>query len=268
MKKVVVVIALLYLPISAFSVRDYLPTILHKEEVAIESIMPKVAVIYLDEALDFKKTANNLVSAAKNKEILGIVLIINNFGGSVGAYSVIHDLIKKVSTIKPVISLICQGAYSCGYMVASASTYIFAHSLSDVGNIGVLSEITRYKNPKVKTNLIADMNVELLQAGEFKTLHMYYAKDLLPHEKEYLQDILDQTYQKFLEMVARNRNLDITQYKEWAEGKTFIAPEALRLGLIDEIGTIFDVQQKMLSLITKKNSNVTYSDDIEFVVME
>ena len=266
MKKIVLLFVALQAPLYSFNVQDYLPKIFQPKEIT-KAITPKIAILPIDKVVDFKKVTANLVAASKNKEILGIVLVINNYGGQVGAYSVLHDVIKKISQTKPIISLIEQGAYSAGYLIASASNYIIAYSISDVGNIGVILEVTRYKNPKLKTDVLADMNVELLQAGDFKTVLHHYGKELLSSERDYVQDLIDQTYHQVLEKVATNRNLDLTAYKEWAEGKVFIAPEALKLGLIDEIGTIFDVQKKMFDFITKKNPAIVYSEDIDFIEM-
>ena len=241
---------------------QYLRTIFTKKNT---QVTPQVRFISLLDDLDFKQVAQDFAAAAKNPEIAGIILLINNNGGHAGSFSVLHDMIKKITVMKPVISLIASSACSGGYMIASAADYIIAHSCSDIGCIGVYNSITRYKNPKQKNHIEADMEVEIFSAGEFKTYWNEYAEDLSQRERMYVQSFVDTIYKKFLDMVAKNRNLDLATYKEWAEGKIFLAEEALSLGLIDEIGTIFQAETKMLELIKLKNPTMVYAGDITLV---
>lgn len=215
----------------------------------------KVAIIYVPENLDFKQLTLNLVGAVKDKEIKGIILMISNFGGSFGAYSAIHDLIKKITEIKPVIALISDGACSCGYLIASPANYIIAHRGSSIGHIGLYSQICKYKNPKQKGEVQADMNFEIFQAGEYKMLYNSYSKDLTEEQKKYVQERLDKDYEVFLNMVSENRKLDLAKCKDWADGKIFNGHDALALGLIDEIGTILDAEKKIIELAMPNADN-------------
>ena len=225
--------------------------------------MPRVAVIYLNEETNLEQTAFNLIDAAKRNEILGILLIINHFGGLADLFSVLHDVTKRITAMKPVIGLIAGSAISGGYMVASATDYIIAHSCSDIGHIGVVHTLFQYRNPKKMGEVEASLAVENFRAGEFKTVYSNYSEELSPQEKQHVQESVNKSYAQFLEMVAQNRKLKIENYKEWADGKAFIASEALQLGLIDEIGTIFEAEGKMLELISKRNPNNIFAKKID-----
>ena len=107
-----------------------------------------MAVISIPYEPDLDQIASSLAQAAKNNEILAILLKIDNDGGDIGCFSFIHDLIRKIRTIKPVVSIITGNACSCGYMLASATGYIIAPSGSDIGCIGTILEIEKFSNPK------------------------------------------------------------------------------------------------------------------------
>lgn len=240
-----------------------------KIDLQIPLIKPKVAIIEITDSSDFKKTNLSLIDAAKNNTISGIILIIDSGGGSIGPYSVLHDLIKKITTTKPIIALILGDALSGGYLIASATNYIIAHNGSGIGSIGIFCEIRRYKETTQKTNEIeAQMTIEVFKAGKFKTIYHPYEKDLSDAEKNYIKEGLDKAYQTMKKIIASNRNLDLEHSTEWAEGKIFFAAEALELGLIDEIGTCFDAENKIIELISQRKPLNRFATEIEPIYYE
>jgi len=231
-------------------------------------VMPNkanVAVIELVDPINFKDSVVHLISAAKNPAVDGVVLMINCGGGSTGAFSVLHDHIKKLATLKPVVALVGESAGSSGYLITSAADYIIASGCSNLGCIGTVWEIATYKNPKYKgNNLEAGIDVEQFNAGEFKSVGSPY-HPLSNKDKEYIKKYIARIYQYFLETVAANRKLDMKKYKEWAEAKLFISPDALKLGLIDAIGTFFEAEEKVLELICKRNPEKTFAPTLELI---
>ena len=102
------------------------------------AVPPTVALFYLNEEIDFKKTMMDLVAIAKDKSIHGILLIIDSSGGSATKFGTLYDLVKRITQIKPVIILIEGVAMSGGYLLATAGDYIIAHQGSEIGSIGCL----------------------------------------------------------------------------------------------------------------------------------
>jgi protease-4 len=206
----------------------------------------------------------NLVEAVKNKEISAILLNIDNTGGSVEKYSAIHDLIKKIRVRKPVVGLITGAALSGGYMIASAVEYLIAQSASTIGSIGVVMELPKYKEPKMAGNVEAKLEIELFSQGQYKTIwNPYYT--LTDSDRAYLKAEGQKAYDFFLKLVSENRNIDIKNAQEWADAKIHLASDALKLGLINEIGTIFEAEEKLLELIRKKNPTIVYDNDCQFI---
>ena len=228
-------------------------------------IIPKVITIEVIDPVNFKELKANLIKAVKSDEIKGIILTVNCNGGKLSDFSPIHDIVKKASLKKPVIALVEGNAYSGGYMVASATNYIIVSSGSMVGNIGVILEVKRYTNSKVKGEVEADMEVTVIKAGEFKDVYHPYGSPLTEMDKEYISDFAAKLYQSFIHTVAQNRNIKVEDYKEWAEAKDFLAVEAKELGLIDSIGTLFEAEDKILEMIKERNPNTEFGNSVEQV---
>ena len=232
--------ALVWAGIKAAQQKDYRPAIRR-----IDCIYPR----------DLITAANSLIGIALNDSIDGVCLVIACNGGSVHQYSMLYDAMKKIQSKKPVVVFLAGGTYSGGYMMACASDWIVAPLLGCLGSIGVVYSVTRYTE-----NLLADdgeisgkIKVDLFHAGEYKVLDNDYAPALTSDQKKYIQKKLETDYKSFLTLVATNRNLSLEKSEEWAEGKDFSAPQALQLGLIDEIGTIFEAFDKLLVLIKERN---------------
>jgi len=226
---------------------------------------PKVLNIYVCDPIPFEDVAQELFMATKRRDVVGLILIINSNGGPAGEFSVVHDLVKKFSSTRPVVALITSKALSGGYLIASAADSIMAHSASQIGNIGVCAFIDRYKNTRVKGNIEADFSTNAFIAGEFKAIENPYAPPLTESQQAFMQASVVKSYDLFLTLIAHNRNIEKENYKLWAEGKIFLPSEALECGLIDSIGTIFEAQEQIKNLILERNPQANFVDDIEFI---
>jgi protease-4 len=229
-------------------------------------VASKVVTIEIFDPINFKDVAGQLFRATKREDIVAVILMVDSSGGSAGDFSVVHDMVKKLASKKPVVCLVAGSAYSGGYMIASAADVIFAHSVSGIGSIGVYKGYERYSNPHIKNDgLEADLKSEIFRAGEFKDLGNPYLPDLTDSQRTFLQVAVMKSYETFRKLVVQNRGLHEEDYKIWAEGKAFEASEALELGLIDYIGTIFDAEDKVKQLIVERNPNFGSTDAIEFI---
>lgn len=228
----------------------------------------QVGIIHIPYDFEFEKLINTLTQAAKNNELQGIILIIDNDGGNMGQFSALHDLIKKITTIKPVIGLVCGSACSAGYLIASATNYLFCATASDIGSIGIILEIEKYSGQRLATNpknrIDAKVDYEIFHGGTYKTIHNDNAP-LTEIQRTYLQNKVEESYQNFISLVAENRNLSLEKHLEWADAKTFLGSEAIKIGLVDEIGTILDAEAKVLELIKQKNPDTIFDAILETV---
>ncbi len=165
-------------------------------------------------------------TAAKDKEIKGIILNINSPGGTVVASKEIADAVKKVD--KPVVALIREVGASGAYWVASAADYIVADPLSVTGSIGVVGSYLEF------SELFSQYGVTYqdVKTGEYKDLGNPY-KTLTPQEKEVLVGKLQIIHDYFADEVSKNRGKNLNKY---ANGLFYMGTEAKEIGLVDELG--------------------------------
>jgi protease IV len=195
----------------------------------------------------------NLNRAEKNKGVKAIILEINSPGGTVVASKEIADKVKSIN--KPTIALIREVGASGAYWIASASDLIIADELSVTGSIGVISSYLQF------SGLLKDHNVtyERLVTGEFKDTGTPY-KPLTTKERKLLQNKLNIIETKFIEDVAKNRNLPLTEVKKLADGSFYLGIEALDNGLVDLNGNKALAIQK-----AKEATNLTSENVVEYV---
>lgn len=228
----------------------------------------KVGILYITNSLEMQQALKTLAHAAKNPELLGIILCIENNGGDCGQFSAFHDLIKKATTIKPVVGIVHGNALSGGYLIASATNFLICAEASNIGSIGAITELQKLSEHHLvgnsNNNYDAKIDLEIFNAGTYKTIYNANAP-LTETQRHYVQESVDKTYQYFISLVARNRNICTEDYLDWADAKVFFGFEALELGLVDQIGTLLDAEEKVLELIKQKSPDITFDNTIETV---
>ena len=219
-----------------------------------------------DKDFDWEKIRNNLYMFSQDAKFHAIILDLDSSGGEIHYFDMLHDLIKDVSKIKPVIASVQGKALSCGYMLASASDYILASSLSSVGNIGVYQQFEKHEGISLDKNgvKVEKVTMYVFKGGKNKTVMHAHTPLLTNEEEKCLQDEIDVLYHEFVALVAINRNLKREESDVWANGKAFTGKEALKLGLIDEVGTVFDVKNATLSLIKKRYEAINFANTLTY----
>ncbi|MDP3734568.1 MAG: signal peptide peptidase SppA [Nanoarchaeota archaeon] len=179
---------------------------------------------------------NFIQEAEQNPQIKAIILVINSPGGSAVASDEIAAAVVKAE--KPVVALIREVGASGGYWVASAADYIVANRMSITGSIGVISSYLEF------SGLLNDYNVtyQRMIAGKYKDLGTPF-KGLAADERTILQEKLNTIHDFFIQGVAENRGLDVNAVRKIATGEFYLGIEALKLGLVDELGDMATVEQ-------------------------
>jgi protease IV len=185
---------------------------------------------YLGDSTASSKTIVSFIeSAEENKNVEVIVLEINSPGGSAVASDEIATAVKNAK--KPVVSLIREVGASGGYWIASASDYVVANRMSITGSIGVISSYIEFSELMDKYGV----NYQRMVAGEKKDLGTPFKK-LSSEDELLLQKKLDKIHQFFIEEIAENRGLSVSEVKALATGEFYLGIEALDLGLVDLLG--------------------------------
>jgi protease IV len=198
----------------------------------------KVGVISIKGTItDSTNHIHDIRKFFENEEIKAIVLKIESPGGAPGAsqalFNEIKELKKNVSP-KFVLALVQNIACSGGYYIACAADYIIATPSAFVGSIGAY-----IAHPYVKEFIESHkLKYEFIKSGTYKTVGSPFT-DLSADQKSYLQGITDNTYYQFLQDVKNQRAKAKLSHdhKLWADGKLFTGEQALKLGLIDQLGS-------------------------------
>ena len=186
-----------------------------------------------------------LRKAENDKRIRAVLLKIDSPGGSVTASDLLYHEIseyKKRTGAKVVVSMMNMAA-SGGYYIALPADFIIAHPTSVTGSVGVI-----FLQPKV-TGLMEKIGVgvDVNTSGKYKDAGSPF-RETLEEERKIFQDLTDQLGQRFVELVRVNRNLDEKALAQTATARIFLADDALKLRLIDQIGYLSDAITKAKDL--------------------
>lgn len=178
-----------------------------------------------------------------NANIKGVLLLIDSPGGSVGASIEVANLIKELRDNMPIIAHV-EGVMASGsYYSGMYSDKIIANRGAIIGSIGV---IFNGVNVKPLLNKIG-IEEQTLQEGQYKSIGTPFREWKL-NEKEFLQNLIKEQYKMFVSDVIQARNLTNPDPKVFADGKVFSASQALKLGLIDALGSQNQAIQELLEI--------------------
>ncbi len=202
---------------------------------------------------------HRLQLAAEDPHVRGIILRVDTPGGEVTASDILYSEIVKFRerTTKPVVTLMMGMATSGGYYVASASDYIIAHPSTITGSIGVISIFPNLKELFSKIGV----EVNVIKSGELKDSGSTF-RDMTDEEKALFQAVIDELYQKFLDVVCDGRDnaFSLDELRTIADGRIYTAQQALKLKLIDEIGYFDAALEKVKTLARVRDVKViTYT---------
>lgn len=206
----------------------------------------KIALVDLDfTIISSESIVRQLKKYSDDKSIKAIVLRINTPGGGVAASQEIYEAVKKTRDGgKAVIISISSLGASGGYYVACGGTMIMADAGSLVGSIGVIIQLMNIKQLAEKIGI----EETIIKSGELKDAGNPF-RDLNEKDKQYFQEIVDDSYDQFLEVVSKERKMDKEKLREYANGRVFTGRQAKEIGLIDSLGTYEDAIRIAASMV-------------------
>jgi protease-4 len=202
---------------------------------------PVIGTIYLNDAI-YSTTATDMTSqiryARDHPEIKAVILVLNTPGGTVTDTESVYMEITRLRQVKPVISVVEGMAASGGYYLLSGTDYAFAKPSSEVGNIGVINYLP--PSPAVLEDVYSTGPYKLW--GE--------PRDTSMREMEMLK-------QGFYSAVTLGRGSRLKVSPEVIlRGQIYPGTEALRMGLIDELGSVSLAYEKAAKLTRISNYRI------------
>lgn len=198
--------------------------------------------------MDVSKTLEDIQKAKEDKNIKGILFVVNSPGGAVAPSVELAYAIKELKEIKPVV-VYASGVIASGSYYASIwANKIIANPGSMVGSIGVIMQGVNAEELMQKIGV----STQTVKAGKYKESGTPTRK-WFDYEEKQLQDVINDTYNMFISDVASARNLDVKNHTIFADAKIFTSKQAKEVGLVDEVATLSYAQDSLIKLSEVKN---------------
>ncbi|PAF43845.1 signal peptide peptidase SppA [Helicobacter sp. 11S03491-1] len=220
---------------------------------------PNLAKIYLrGPILSSEDIHEQIDKILTTPTIKGVLLVIDSPGGAVGASVEISDMIAELKEKMPVIAYV-QGAMASGsYYAGMYADKIYANRGSLIGSIGVIFSGANIEELANKLGI----KEQGIAAGKYKEVGTFLRK-WTPDERAFLKNLIEEEYEMFVSDVADARGLEIKAANQYAQGKIFSAKKALKLGLIDVVGTQAQAIDMLKNLSQVKDATWLKKDKFE-----
>lgn len=201
---------------------------------------------FTDNDIVASEDINYLIKQAnEDDEIKAILIEADSFGGLPVAGEEVANALKNSE--KPTVAVIRQSGLSAAYWAVTGADHIFASRNSDIGSIGVTSSYLQNvgKNQKDGNDYVQLSSGKYKDAGDPD-------RPLTEEERQlFLRDIKI-VHENFIEDVANNRGIPVTDVQKIADGSSVLGDRAKELRLIDDIGGIREAEKYLESIIGEK----------------
>jgi protease-4 len=206
----------------------------------------KVAVVYANGDVVMGKNQQDAIASddfrvllqkiRKDESIDAVVLRVNSPGGSALASDIIWREIDLLKKEKPVVVSMGDLAASGGYYIACGADSIFANAGTITGSIGVFTVIP---NVKGLMNNKLGISFDGVKTGQFADMPST-TRPLNAAEQKFMQSGVDSIYHTFKSRVSVGRKKSMEYIDSIAQGRVWIGADAIKIGLVDRIGTLDD----------------------------
>jgi protease IV len=183
-----------------------------------------------------KRVLEALKTVEENK-FPALLLRIDSPGGTVGDSQEIYSALKRLNKKIKVVASFGNISASGGVYIGMGAEHIMANPGTITGSIGV---ILRGNNLERLLEKIG-VSFKVIKSGPYKDILSFDRQLTLP-EETILQELIDVSYSQFVQTVAEARSLDVENVKTFADGRIFTGEQALKLGVIDRLGTEEDAR--------------------------
>ncbi len=221
-----------------------------------------IAVIFAEGSIVMGESEDRVISsefisstirkARKDENIKAIVLRVNSPGGDGLASEIIWREVYLANQVKPVIISMGDYAASGGYYISCAASRIVAQPNTLTGSIGVFGVI-----PNLQKLFSDHLGITFDEVRTNKNSSIgNLMRPLEPYEYQFLQSYVDDFYTHFVNRVSEGRKMTFKGVDSIGQGRVWSGTDALKIGLIDEIGGLNDAVRIAASEAKLKNYTI------------
>lgn len=247
-------------------------------EISLEGVISGQYIQAIDRTL--VDLVRDQLEKAADENVRAVILKVDSPGGEVLASDEIYLLIEQFQKDHdiPVIASMGSLAASGGYYVSAPCRWIVANELTMTGSIGVIFHSYNYRGLMDKVGIRPDIT----KSGKLKDMMSgeKTPEEVLPEERRIMQSMIDESFAKFKGVVREGRRQAADKNKEekieggrelaanwqdFADGRILSGSEALKIGLVDELGNFEVAFNRALKLADIEGATlVSYQPPFRF----
>jgi len=210
-----------------------------------------IAVVEVNGVIMESKNLVELIhKAEKDTETKAIIVRINSPGGAVGPTQEVYEEIRRIDSEyndsegksgKPVYASFGTIAASGGYYLGAATRRIYANAGTLTGSIGVIMQFMDLS----RLYEWAMVNQQNIKSGRYKDIGQPN-RSITKEEKALLEGVIGGVHEQFIRDILRTRQGRVKgDIKELAQGQIFSGEQALKFGLIDKVGSLWQAGREI-----------------------
>ena len=192
----------------------------------------RIARVYIDGVIATDPLRLQAINElGDNPQVQAVIVAINSPGGTTAGGEELYEALGVLRAKKPVVAVINELGASAAYMTAIATDRIFARRLSIVGSIGVLYQ--HVDAGKLLQTIGVDF--DKVQTGPLKA-EPDVDEPMVGDVRATLQELVDDFFQWFVDIVAERRGLSRPATLALADGRIVTGRQGVESKLIDAVG--------------------------------
>lgn len=212
---------------------------------------PKAATMFgNNNYIASRKVCKDLEDLMNDDDVKAVVVRINSGGGDAYASEQMWHQISELRKVKPVVVSMGDYAASGAYYMSAPASWIVAQPNTLTGSIGIFAVIPDLSG-LVTTKL--GVRFDEVKTNRNSTFGNLMARPFNAEEKAMLQASVNRGYSLFRQRVADGRRLPVESVEKIAQGRVWLATDALNIKLVDQLGGIDDAVKKAAELAKLKD---------------
>jgi len=193
---------------------------------------PHIAKIRVEGMItENEELIGRIQNAGEDDAVKAIIISVDSSGGTTVGGEAIFEAVREAAEKKPVVAQVGTLAASAGYIIAAGTDHIVARQTSIIGSIGVIVQFPNF------SELLKNMGVdfEAIKSAPLKAEPSMF-NATTDEERAVLQNMIDDSFAWFVELVEDRRPMTRTEVDALATGAVFTGRQALKNKLIDATG--------------------------------